>query len=105
MRGGTSFMQKLAGILGRSAILLLVMAGAARGQEPELVLSRGVSEAGKFVSVRLMQDVELASQNGTPSGQNAPAAKPVKPIAHRFWDTQNILLFAGVGAARGLDYA
>jgi hypothetical protein len=31
--------------------------------------------------------------------------KPVKPAVHRFWDTENILLFAGVGAARGLDYA
>ena len=34
-----------------------------------------------------------------------PPAKTVKPAVHKFWDTENILLFAGVGASRGLDYA
>jgi hypothetical protein len=27
------------------------------------------------------------------------------PLRHRFWDRENILLFAGVGIGRGLDYA
>lgn len=34
--------------------------------------------------------------------------KPVslsKPLEHRFWDRENIWLFAGVGAGRALDYA
>jgi hypothetical protein len=46
-----------------------------------------------------------AMQSGSPNGQSAPAKKDTKPAVHRFWDTENILLFAGVGAARGLDYA
>ncbi len=52
-----------------------------------------------------------AMQSGSPdalgatAGQTAPTKKIVKPAVHRFWDTENILLFAGVGAARGLDYA
>ena len=35
-----------------------------------------------------------------------PASQP-KPLAqaHKFWDTENICLFAGVGAVRMLDYA
>lgn len=96
-------MRWLAGIIGGFAILLLVMAGAARGQEQGSRLSDGVSEARKFDSVRLMQDVKSGTQDGTQSV--SPSTKPVKPAVHRFWDTQNILLFAGVGAARGLDYA
>src|SRR5450755_2369767 len=103
MRGGIALMRRVAGILGRFAIVLLVLASATRGQG--LVLSNGVPEARKFDSVRLMQDVKSTQQSGTPSGQNAPATKPAKSAVHRFWDTQNILLFAGVGAARGLDYA
>ncbi len=46
-----------------------------------------------------------AMRSESPNGQTAPVKKPVKPAVHRFWDTENILLFAGVGAARGLDYA
>jgi len=88
-------------ILRRFAILVLVMAGAARGQG--LALSRGISETAKFDAVRLMQDVKSETQTGAQAG--SPATKPAKPTTHRFWDTQNILLFAGVGAARGLDYA
>jgi len=42
-----------------------------------------------------------------------PAAAPAKPLAkaktpappHKFWDNENIGLFAGVGGARMLDYA
>jgi hypothetical protein len=33
----------------------------------------------------------------------APSKTPAKP--HKFWDTENISLFTGVGAARMLDYA
>jgi len=96
-------MRRLAGILRRFAILLLLMAGAARGQEQGLAPSHGVSETGRLNAVRLIQDVKSETQGGTQTG--SPVTKPAKPTAHRFWDTQNILLFAGVGAARGLDYA
>src|SRR5579864_7056714 len=103
MRGGIAFMQRLLGNLGCFAILFLVIAGAARGQEQGLTFSGEVSEARKFDSVRLMQDVKSGAQSGTEGGSTA--TKPAKPATHRFWDTQNVLLFAGVGAARGLDYA
>lgn len=36
------------------------------------------------------------------AGSSLPSAAP--PV-HKFWDRENDLLFAGVGAARGLDYA
>jgi hypothetical protein len=31
-------------------------------------------------------------------------ARPAPPV-HKFWDKENVLLFAGVGVFRGLDYA
>jgi hypothetical protein len=39
--------------------------------------------------------------------QSAPAARPAaRPLpVHRFWDRENDLLFAAVGAGRALDYA
>lgn len=94
-----------AGNFGRVAILILLVAGVVRGQESR-----------KFDSIQILPDVKpaqqsgtqsgsAAGQGGTSSGQNAPAEKPARPAVHRFWDTENILLFAGVGAARGLDYA
>ena len=46
----------------------------------------------------------------TPSGQmktagSATDSQPRVPGVHRFWDRENDLLFAGVGAGRALDYA
>jgi hypothetical protein len=35
---------------------------------------------------------------------SSPAATPIAPTEHRFWDTTNDLLFAVVGASRTLDY-
>jgi hypothetical protein len=35
----------------------------------------------------------------------APTVNPVAPGVHRFWDRENDLLFAAVGAGRALDYA
>ena len=49
---------------------------------------------------------QAPSQPATPlpdHPQPAPAEK--KPQVHRFWDTENDLLFAGVLGARFLDYA
>jgi hypothetical protein len=34
-----------------------------------------------------------------------PTVNPVAPGVHRFWDRENDLLFAAVGAGRALDYA
>jgi hypothetical protein len=103
---------KLAGTMGRCAFFLLVIAGAAYGQVQSGVLSGEAADARKFDSVQLIEAVRSGAQSGTQagspaaaSGQTTPVAKPVKPAVHKFWDTENILLFAGVGAARGLDYA
>ena len=41
---------------------------------------------------------------GTSVQANLGKTKP-EPPAHKFWDEENIGLFAGVGAARMLDYA
>lgn len=42
----------------------------------------------------------LVALGGVPCrAEDAPA-----PV-HRFWDTTNVVLFAGVGVSRGLDYA
>ena len=38
------------------------------------------------------------------AGQPQPAKTTILPIEHRFWDKENDLLFAGVAAARTLDY-
>jgi hypothetical protein len=35
----------------------------------------------------------------------APIVNPIAPGVHRFWDRENDLLFAAVGAGRALDYA
>lgn len=41
-----------------------------------------------------------------PAQAQAPSTPPPPPrITHRFWDRTNDWWFAGVGAARGLDYA
>ena len=67
---------------------------------------KDIAALAKNYTVNLASPLRLgAMQSGSPDTQNAPSTKPVKPAVHRFWDTENILLFAGVGAARGLDYA
>jgi hypothetical protein len=102
MRGGIALMRRVAGVFGGFAVVLLA-AGAAWGQEQTVVADGGVAEARRFDSIRLMQDGKPAPT--VASGSSLPATKPVKPAVHKFWDTQNILLFAGVGVARGLDYS
>jgi hypothetical protein len=51
----------------------------------------------------------LAQENpGTPTTPPATAKAPASSKAappHKFWDKENDLLFAGVGAARMMDYA
>jgi hypothetical protein len=97
-------MRSWAGKFGWVAILIMVMTGTAWGQGSGASLSGGV-EARKFDSIRILQDAKSSQQSGTSGGQVTSVEKPVKPAVHKFWDTENILLFAGVGAARGLDYA
>jgi hypothetical protein len=116
---GIVLMRRAVRNIGWVAVLILAISGAAWGQELGGGSPGGVVEAPKFDSIRILQDVKSSEQRGTQGGsgeltagqsgasgsQTAPVAKKVKPAVHRFWDTENILLFAGVGAARGLDYA
>jgi len=41
----------------------------------------------------------------TPTTQTSSAGSTSPEQPHKFWDTENILLFTGVGGARMLDYA
>lgn len=56
------------------------------------------------------QQAAPPAPKGSTPAQDPPLAASLRveqepPKAHRFWDRSNALLFAGVGAARGLDYA
>jgi hypothetical protein len=57
--------------------------------------------AGRIDPARLASASRPAAQDATGT---ASAQSPISPTEHRFWDTTNDLLFAGVGAARTLDY-
>jgi len=49
---------------------------------------------------------QLRERNVPQDGQSAQQPPTtIAPKTHRFWDRENILLFSGVGVARGLDYA
>jgi hypothetical protein len=73
----------------RFALILLAAAPAARGQQAQ-------------PRVGAVDPERAAAQ--APAAPAPPPAQPVR-TTHRFWDRTNGLLFAGVGAARGLDYA
>ena len=45
-----------------------------------------------------------AAATSTPA-KAKPAANTKMPAPHKFWDKENICLFAGVGGARMMDYA
>jgi len=65
-------------------------------------------------SLRAQQTGEASSAESTPDvAQQSPPSTPqtgttpttMLPKTHRFWDRENDLLFAAVGAGRALDYA
>jgi hypothetical protein len=79
---------------GRVALLIIIAslsAGAQQFSEPA-----GADHAGA-----------LAEQPQTAQGAPQPGASQTVPVqtTHRFWDRTNDWWFAGVGAARALDYA
>lgn len=83
-------MRKLMSALGRGAVgalLSMMIVAAARAQAP--------------AQTQPPTAPQVAPQKD--SGAQQPAN--TKPKVHRFWDRENILLFSGVGLARGLDYA
>ncbi len=53
------------------------------------------------------QSAVLAQDQSNPPSATEPAKRPASEAprkTHRFWDKENDLLFAGVGASRTLDY-
>lgn len=65
-----------------------------------------------LVVVPVLWVASLRAQEGPPekssesAGAQAAQAPPPKEVPpHRFWDSTNAALFAGVGGARALDYA
>jgi hypothetical protein len=107
-------MWRLAGIAWRLAVLIILVAGVARGQE-QIRISEGAWNARNGDSLRLRSNYKTFGLSGTQIGsaatlgvavgQNAPAKKRATTSVHRFWDKQNIILFAGAAVARGLDYS
>ena len=45
-----------------------------------------------------------ADDTGRQAGRTQSSKTTILPIAHRFWDKQNDVLFTGVAASRTLDY-
>src|SRR5260370_11443579 len=70
------------------AAFFVIHASKARAQQPTDKEIQGTEQS------------ETASQISTAPPQASPPQTP-----HRFWDRTNVLWFAGVGAARALDYA
>ncbi len=65
-----------------------------------------------LVVVPVLWVASLRAQEGPPAqsneragAQTAQAPPPKEAPPHRFWDSTNAALFAGVGGARALDYA
>jgi hypothetical protein len=85
-RAGTSFKEAVFG-----AIFLLGFVPAARAQQPT------AAAESKQADSPASADQKKKPQSPTPPDSPAPN--------HRFWDRENDLLFAGVGAGRALDYA
>ena len=80
------------------AILLLVFAHPVRAQQPS-ESRQGSSPSAKPADAT----PPPADQKKTPAGSIPADSFPAG--SHRFWDRENDLLFAGVGAGRALDYA
>jgi hypothetical protein len=58
-----------------------------------------------FLSLVLACSGGLLAQENTQTPTRARAESKTLAEPHKFWDTENLCLFAGVGGARMLDYA
>jgi hypothetical protein len=99
-------------------VAALVCGGLARGQDrnaewllhsPQAVSSsRNLDLAAARVDLMRLQSATSSKSSGgssaAPQTATMSTRTPISPAEHRFWDTTNDLLFAGVGAARTLDY-
>lgn len=91
--------------------LLFALASAAFAQQqPDEGRDPNAPDAPKpAAATNLPEKPEKADKPDKPepkaNGGNAPTVNPIAPGVHRFWDRENDLLFAAVGAGRALDYA
>jgi hypothetical protein len=92
-RVGTSFRGAVFG-----AVSLLGFVPAARAQQPSATESKQTDSHTPTQSGVTSPDQKKTTKGTTP-------ADSLPPPNHRFWDRENDLLFAGVGAGRALDYA
>jgi hypothetical protein len=79
--------------LGKPGLWTFIVAAA-------LIAAPRVASAQDFAS-----ETVTNHQASTPTPGIAPKADTPKLNAHRFWDRENELLFAGVAASRALDYS
>jgi hypothetical protein len=74
---------------------------------PDLSAARMDALDARIGATRPQSSTSSQSRSGSDATQTATSAAsppPISPTEHRFWDTTNDLLFAGVGASRTLDY-
>ena len=83
-------------------ILFLLAATTVRAQQRAGEEPQGTEQRTSATNLRISN-----SEYPTPSSPASDAAPQASPpqTTHRFWDRTNDLWFAGVGAARALDYA
>jgi hypothetical protein len=81
-----------------AAIFFLGFVPAARAQQPSASESKQTDSPAPTQTGGTSTDQKKTAEGRTPA-DSLPAPN------HRFWDRENDLLFAGVGAGRGLDYA
>jgi hypothetical protein len=76
-------------------------------QQPEQGRDPNAPDAPKPAATANLPEKLDKPDKPEPQGKGgiAPTVNPVAPGVHRFWDRENDLLFAAVGAGRALDYA
>jgi hypothetical protein len=86
--------------LASLALILLVVAASSRAQQPT-----GVALSDTSHHVAVQSQAVPATLIAGPLVAGSDGGAPPPQTTHRFWDRENDLLFAGVGAGRALDYA
>ena len=92
------------GFLTAIAVMFLSLALASAAfaqQQPDEGRDSNAPEATKPAAPANLPEKPEPKGNGG----IAPTVNPIAPGVHPFWDRENDLLFAAVGAGRALDYA